>query len=55
MEQAAFIFYGSGGFLAADALGNLGTAGHNWGLELFLGLTLLFVGGMAHLAHKGGN
>lgn len=46
------IGYGAGGLLMADSLGNIGTTGHNWGLEFMVASILLFAGAMAHLAQK---
>ena len=47
------IGYLSGGLLMADAIGNIGTAGHNWGLEATIGLTLLSLGFITRLLSKG--
>jgi len=38
--------------LLADGLGNIETTGHNWGLEVFVSTTALFVAGMTHLILK---
>lgn len=44
--------YFGGSLLMADAIGNINTAGHNWGLEFMLASILLFAGALAHLASK---
>lgn len=52
MNGLTFVAYGVGGLLSADAIGNLNTTGHNWQIELFIGITALFIGGMTHLINK---
>jgi len=55
MAGLAFTLYALGGFATADGLANLNTTGHAYGLELFIGLTALFVGGMVHLINNNRN
>jgi len=51
-EGIMIIGYGAGGLLMADALGNIGTTGHNWGIEFMVASILLFAGVLANLAYK---
>lgn len=53
-ESLMFIGYFAGSLLMADALGNIGTTGHNWGVEFMVASILLFAGALAHLAYKMG-
>lgn len=39
----------------ADAIGNIETTGHNWGVEFMVASVLLFAGALAHLASKVNN
>jgi energy-converting hydrogenase Eha subunit H len=48
------IGYLGGSLLMADAIGNIGTTGHQWGLEFMVASIMLFGGAMAHLAQKMG-
>lgn len=42
----------SGVFLIADAIGNINTAGHHYGLEFIIGSVMVFGGAIAHLISK---
>lgn len=50
--QALMVIGYSGSFLIADAIGNIDTIGHHWGLEFMIGSVMVFGGAIAHLISK---